>query len=322
MPAVSLVICVYKERELLERLLYKVVDCYDDLVVVHDGAETNTAATSPRIEEPPKEMAFDYSKTEADSPIPSFYKTSLVPLRSSSIRDLVLERGGRYFEGPRCYQQEPHWPFSWQQARHNWILRLDADEFPSEELKTWLRTFRYLPEPCAEISGYTCIWPLWNGRRAITRLWPRDRIFLFDRRHVRFFGMVEQVPIPDASYQPLNFILNHQPMRKSYGVVNILFRKQAYRWRRVIARSLLKKVTELPCWRWTCPDWPSSWRRIYDHPLKYAIKSMLLFPLRQCAAMLKARETPRLSACLNPALHHFMLGLQVMEEKRKLQMDQ
>jgi hypothetical protein len=47
--------------------------------------------------------------------------------------------------------------------------------------------------------------------------------------------MVEQVPIADDKYQPLEMILHHQPLRKSYGLHNILLRKQAYHWRAVIA---------------------------------------------------------------------------------------
>ncbi|HHY85799.1 MAG TPA: hypothetical protein GYA07_09775, partial [Verrucomicrobia bacterium] len=57
----------------------------------------------------------------------------------SGVRPLVEGASGRFFERQREYQQEPHWPFAWEQARHDWILRLDADEFPSEPLKAWLK---------------------------------------------------------------------------------------------------------------------------------------------------------------------------------------
>src|SRR5215468_5888457 len=99
-----------------------------------------------------------------------------------------------FFEQPRRFQQEPHWPFAWEQAHHDWILRWDADEFPSEDMRHWLSTFRTQPEPSANISGYTCIWPLWDGQRARTKRWPR-RIYLIHRQRVRFFGLVHQAPI-------------------------------------------------------------------------------------------------------------------------------
>src|SRR6266568_303553 len=139
MPDVSLVVCVFKEGDLLARLLQYAAGLYDDLVVVHDGPdETNGRA-------------------------------------------LVEKTGGRFFEAPRDFQQEPHWPLAWEKAAHDWILRLDADELPSEELKAWLQKFRTGPEPPEVISGFTCVWPLWNGTRAVSQRWPAGRHFLFHR---------------------------------------------------------------------------------------------------------------------------------------------
>lgn len=278
MPAISLVVCVYKDTALIERLLQEGADCYDDLVVVHDGPADTDA--SRRIEQ------------------------------------LVVQHNGRFFFRPRAFQQEPHWPFAWEQAKHDWILRLDADEFPSEELKRWLRRFRGCDEPSEAISGYTCIWPLWNGRKSVTKRWPDRRIFLFQKQRVRFFGMAEQVPIPDTFFEPLELVLNHQPNRKSYGVRNVLLRRQAYLWRQVIAQSLMGKPTDLPRWRWTSDDWPEFWRNLRRHPLRHSLVSLVRFPVHQFRGMLAVGEMPLISECLNPALHHFMLGLRVLVEKR------
>ncbi len=163
MPMVSLVVCVYQQGFLLQRLLQESEGCYDDLVVVHDGPDISDVAHVARC-----------------------FK-------------------GRFFEGDRVGSLEGQSPFAWRQANHDWILRLDADEFPSDELRVWLRKFCAAPEPAAEISGYTCIWPLWDGRRAITNKWPAGRIFLFNKNRVRFFGMIEQTPIPDGNYEALDF---------------------------------------------------------------------------------------------------------------------
>src|SRR5215813_211488 len=64
---------------------------------------------------------------------------------STNVRSMVEAVGGRFFERERAYQQEPHWPFAWGQARYDWILRLDSDEAPSPELKRWLEAFRKGP---------------------------------------------------------------------------------------------------------------------------------------------------------------------------------
>ena len=316
MPTLSLAVCVFRERDLLERLLHESSGLYDDLVVVHDGPEVSNGATSPPVEAPAKEMALDYSALAPDASLPPFYKTPPLPPRPGSIHELVMQHDGRYFEGPRCYQQEPHWPFTWWQAKHDWILRLDTDEFPSAEMKEWLRRFREAPEPEGSISGYTCLWPLWNGRKFITKRWPLGRIFLFQKKRVHFFGMAEQVPIPDTLYEPLNLMLHHRPKRKSYGVRNVLFRRQAYRWRRVIAQSLMRKPTDLPCWRRTSDEWPEFWCNLHRHPLRHSFVSLTRFPVYQFKGMVAVGQVPLISECLNPALHHFMLGLRVLVEKR------
>lgn len=313
MPRISLVVCLRKERAYLVRLLEQASDCYDDLVVVHDGPEEDSNARR-RASAPPPEMAVNYENDDKAVPVPPSYRPSYSPAKPNSTAEVVSRHDGRYFEGPRCFQQEPHWPFAWSQARYDWILRLDADEFPSQQLRTWLRDFRAAGDP-ADVSGYTCIWPLWNGREATTANWPAGRHFLFHRKRVRFFGMVEQVPVPDSYWTPLELVLHHQPNGKSYGIRNILFRRQAYRWRSVIAQSLMSSPTQLPCWRWKAPEWPEPWQYLRRSPLRYGISTSIRYPLIQFRSMIKAGQKPSLSAALNPGLHHLMLGLRVLVEK-------
>jgi hypothetical protein len=275
MPAISLVVCLYREGDLLARLLQHAAECYDDLVVVHDGQDT------------------------------------------TGVREIVAAAGGRFFERPRAFQQEPHWPFAWEQAAHDWILRLDADEFPSEELKRWLHAFRRESEPAAEISGFTCIWPLWNGRRQVSKKWPAGRNFLFHRQRVRFFGMAEQTPVADRRYEVLDFVLHHQPLRRSHDLRNILARKQAYHWRAIIAQSLLGKPTNLPCWRWDSEEWPVGWEQIRRRPLWTAVKRLTLSPLRVLRDQWRTEgKFYPLAATIGP-IHHALVCLKYGQLRRK-----
>jgi hypothetical protein len=276
MPAISLVVCLHRQRDLLERLLHESQGYYDDLVVVHDGPDVD------------------------------------------HVREVVDKAGGRFFApGKREFQQEPHWPFAWAQARHDWILRLDADEFPSQEMKKWLQEFRHAPESPPEISGYTCIWPIWNGRRELTKKWPAERHFLFHRQRVRFFGMVEQTPIPDGNYQRLDLILHHQPGRKSYGLHNILVRKQAYFWRERIATSLLGKPTDLICWRWVDPQWPLHWEQIRQRPFQIAFKRLTWDTLRTLRDQWRSERRIFPSAALNTTIHHALICLKYWLIRRR-----
>jgi FkbM family methyltransferase len=230
-----------------------------------------------------------------------------------SLREFIEGVGGRIFEHPRVGSLEGQSPFAWWSAKHEWILRLDADEFPSPDLTSWLRQFRDLPEESAGGDAFTCIWPLWDGRRATTTRWPDGRLFLFDRRCARFVGLVEQTPVIEGRIVSLPLTLCHQPRRKSYGVRNILFRKQAGAWRRVLAASLLGSPLALPRWRWDTGEWPGGWTRVVEEPLVEGLYRMLKFPWVQWRALRTHGEKFSASTCLNPALHHFMLCMNVWQ---------
>jgi hypothetical protein len=235
---------------------------------------------------------------------------------ASNMRSLVNAAGGRFFEQPLEYQQESHWPFAWKEAAHDWILRLDADEFPSDEMKQWLETFRKEREPSESISGYTCIWPLWNGHSATSHKWPGGRNFLFHRQRVRFFGLNEQVPIPDGRYEALDLVLHHQPSRKSYGLHNLLMRPQAYRWRTRLVQALLGKPTDLQCWRWDSESWPIYWEEIRQRPIQTFWKRLILGPLRTLRDQWKIEKRFYPLAALHGSIHHALVCLAYSKARR------
>lgn len=274
MPELSLVICLHRERDLLQRLLRHAEGCFDDLVVVHDGPD------------------------------------------EAGVRSLVEGHGGAFIERPRRFYEERHWPFAWAQAGHDWILRWDADEFPGEALKAWLGAFREQPEPPADVSGYTCIWPLWDGRRARTTTWPR-RVFLVNRQRVRHFGMVHQPPIADGRFVPVELVLHHQPPRETYGVRYTLARSKVRRWQAEGARALLGKPTDLPCWRWDSPDWPPTWEQIRRRPLWTGLSRLVLSPYWNAREMIHHGQFPWPSFVISFPLQHWMQCLSYIQARRE-----
>jgi hypothetical protein len=274
MPKLSLVVCVYHERDLLRRLLESARGLYDDLVVVHDGPD------------------------------------------DTGVRELVKSAGGRFFERPRAFQQEPHWPFAWSEARHDWILRLDADEVPGSELMAWLHQFKAAVEPAADVSGFTCIWPLWNGERMVSHRWPAGRSFLFHRQRVRFFGMVEQTPVPEGRWESLPLVLRHEPLRKSFGLANLLRRRQAYHWRERIATSLQGQPVDLECWRWGTAEWPLIWEQIRQRPLRTALVRLTRGTLATLRDQWRVDRKFYPSAALSGPLHHALICLKYWQLQR------
>lgn len=309
MPKISLVVCLRGERDFLARLLEHAEGCYDDLVVVHDGRETGEADWAPS---PPRmELAIDWARVPSAAPLPEIFARNQTQLVRGSLREFVESRGGRFFEHPRIGSLEGQSPFAWWAAKHDWILRFDADEYPTVSLSGWIADFRIKEESSVSSLGFSCIWPLWDGHRTTTTTWPTGRLFLFDRRHASMIGMPEVTPTIEGGVSELPLILCHQPHRKSYGIRNILFRRQAYVWRKVIATSLLKSPLSIPRWRYATSSWPGSWHSMVEEPLLEGFYRLFKFPLEQARSLRIHKERLSLSICLNPALHHFMICMQL-----------
>lgn len=291
MPKISLVVCLYREKDLLEKLLKHSEGCYDDLVVVHDGTENSQpeslhsdyispaqlSLTAPQA--PPIQLARDYSDLPRNSTMPSGYRLGNAPHPLGSIQELVHQYNGRFYEGPRCFQQEPHWPFAWWAAKYDWILRLDADEYPSEALRIWLKDFRKRLSPPNSTCGFLCIWPYWDGTHEFIIDHTESRPFLINKRRVSFFGMAEQGPIPLSQWKGTGLTLHHRPSRPSFGLSYIFFRMQSYRWRQCIAGSLLRRPIDLPRWNYQQDTWPTHWAQIVDRPWLIGLRRFVRFLL-------------------------------------------
>jgi len=323
MPALSLVVCVYHQRDLLERLMQRAEGCYDELVVIHDGPEHEPSDNPLQGDDLTKgklpshaipQLAVDFADPDRLAEAARFWKEKTGSAVKGSVHELVQTHGGRFFEGPRCFNHECQWPFAWSQCANDWILLLDSDEFPGPELKAWLKQFRAGPGSDSA-SGYTCVWPLWDGQKTLSQKYPRGRLFLIHRQRVRYFAMGESRPRPDAAFQDLDLILHHQPSRRSYGLRNV-FRKDGARWRRRIAEALLKRPTDLSCWRWNSDRWPQEWEQIRQRPLHTAIKRLGLETLRGLREQWRTGKRLFPMAAVSGPLYHALICLEFRRQRR------
>lgn len=270
-----MLICVHGDRQPLRRLLEKSVDCYDELLVIHDG--------------------------------PDF----------EDVRSLVVERGGRFIERPRAFSQEPHLPYAFGEASNDWILRFDSDEFPGSGLKNWLSEFRNEREPASTVSGYYCVWPAWNGRRAITKHWPSKRLFLFHRNRVKVIGLCENGPQPDTIPYKLSLTLVHEPKGQSHGLRNIFGKPRSHQARVNIASALLGSPRNQPTWRYNGDRWLAGWQQVKDHPILTGLWRLSVWPPRQALAMLLAGDLPRPSVFCHAGIFHATICFEYWRQRRR-----
>jgi len=273
MPKISLVVCVYGDREPLARLLAESSGCYDELLVVHDG--------------------------------PDF----------QNVEELVQSWSGRFYVRPRAFCHEPHMPFALEKASCDWILKLDSDEYPSRELRGWITKFRDQPAP-EDISGYQCIWPVWNGKKQVTRYWPNKRTFLYHRQRIRYIGIAEMHFFPDMPLVKLPLVLQHEPATPSHGFKNIFGKQRTRDARDRAVQAILGSPLDHPRWRYDDAAWPTSIEEIRSHPILTGLRRLFVWPPRQAVGMLLAGDFPHPSVFAHAGTFHATLCYEYCPQPR------
>ena len=234
------------------------------------------------------------------------------------VRSLVEQYHGRFTERPRAYSQEPHIPFAIGEAKHDWILRFDTDEYPSNELRDWLTEFRKTENIDPTIAGYQWICPVWNGRRAITRNWPNKSVRLFNRDRASVVGVCENGPQPDTGYRCPKMRLRfcHEPPVRSHGLRNIFGKKRTAQARQNLVHALFGSPLEHPTWRHHSDQWPAGWQDVKDHPILTGLRRLFVWPPRQALAMLLAGDLPRPSAFCHAGIFHATVCYEFWKQRR------
>jgi hypothetical protein len=232
------------------------------------------------------------------------------------VGNLVAQYDGRFIERSRSFSQEPHLPFAFGQAHYDWILRFDADEYPSAALRNWLIDFRQ-HENVDTTTGFYCIWPVWNGRKAITQHWPNKRLFLFNRQRVSYIGVCEQGPLPESRCEKLPLVLRHEPPGASHGFENLFRKKRTRQARENAAVALLGSPLAQPCWRYSKENWPPLWEEVKQHPFLVCLKRLLIWPWRHAIAMTLAGDLPRPSVFLHAGIFNAWLCFDFWRLRRK-----
>ena len=97
-----------------------------------------------------------------------------------------------------------------KKARYNWILKIDADESLSNELRENIKNL----VKSESIDSYSFIHPLWDGKKTITKNWPR-KTALVRKSKISFLAF----PGFDASIRTLgtnkktDYIIYHKPLK-------------------------------------------------------------------------------------------------------------
>jgi glycosyltransferase involved in cell wall biosynthesis len=165
--------------------------------------------------------------------------------------EIAERHGARVFVRPLVGHAEVSTVFAFEQARAEWILSLDADEFLSEGLRSQLRAL----VADERVNGYEVLWRMWDGARYITENGP-FKLSLFRRACVHVLGTIHAMEQVDPPVRRVMLQLEHRPLYNKYALRTVLTKQR--RWARINAREFLRDLDELPSFNWHGPPrWPA-----------------------------------------------------------------
>jgi len=210
-----------------------------------------------------------------------------------------------------------HMITAFKKAKNDWLLKIDADEYLSTELKDNIR--RLAQNPFAD--AYSFRWLLWDGKRYATRNYSHKKA-LFRKSRISFLqfpGWDEPSTYPENTIKT-NYLLHHKP---KYGV-NEAFLSWKKLWARSIRRGkdqakyTLKDFNEIEKFQYYKKEFPLNIRIRRSFPLLSA-------PIFSIVALFKGifsdgawREgTIILKGAIETSLFYLWLGREIYRLKCK-----
>lgn len=163
-------------------------------------------------------------------------------------------------------------PILLRKAKGPWILKIDADEVLSEEMRNNLR--RLAENPL--VNGYTFIWPYWNGEKAITKKWPR-KPSLYRKSKISYFGFPHwDDPKIGGKIIDTPYTLHHKPLHSCLPTWKIFKEKILGRYARLQAEYTIKPFDSFDRFQYVEKNFPRSIRIRREYPLLSSLPSAIL----------------------------------------------
>jgi glycosyltransferase involved in cell wall biosynthesis len=164
--------------------------------------------------------------------------------------EIAESHGCRIFVQPLVGNPEASTVFAYEQARSEWILALDADEFLSEPLRDGLRAL----VADDTVNGYEMLWRMWDGTRYFTENGP-FKLSLFRRSRVHMIGWIHATESVDPPVRRVQLQLEHRPLYNNFSIRTALTKQR--RWARVNAANFIGDINALPRFNVEGPvSWP------------------------------------------------------------------
>ncbi len=277
MPNITLLVCTYGDREPLKRLLERSRDCYDELIVVHDGPDFEGVR-------------------------------SLVVQRGGSF----IERPRAFSQEPHIPfaigEAANEWILRFDSDEYpsgelrDWLL----DFRKASNVDPKIAGYRWI---CPAWNGRKRITMNWPYK--FLRLFNRNKVTMIGLCE----NGPEPDAGYTSPRIPLRFW--HEPSSPSLGLRNIFGKERTRQARKNIARALLGSPKNHPRWRYESDEWPTGWRQVKERPILTGLWRLLVWPPRQALAMMLVGDFPRPSVFTHAGIFHATVCFRYWRMKRE-----
>jgi glycosyltransferase involved in cell wall biosynthesis len=156
--------------------------------------------------------------------------------------DICRKYTAKIFVRPWAGVADVHRPFSFAQATGEWIMRLDADEFLSSQLRSSIKDL----VRADGVDLYRFLWPYWDGvRRVTTKIDHPYKACLARRSVLYYYGLPEEPLRTYGCAKSVALELSHMPEYNNYTFRT--FRRKTLPCARSMAREIWREPSEIAC---------------------------------------------------------------------------
>lgn len=130
---------------------------------------------------------------------------------------------------------ESHYIFAIEKCKYPWFLRIDADEYLEDTLRTNLKELTN----DFEVACYAFIWPIWDGTKYISKGWPYKN-FLFQKSKIGMINLFHHPILVYGKTKKINQTIHHKPLYNNYTPET--FENKTLKWCKLQARDHLAPI--------------------------------------------------------------------------------
>lgn len=205
--------------------------------------------------------------------------------------------------------------FGLEKARYNWILKMDDDESLSNELRKNIRSLI----KAKDVDAYSFIHPLWDGKKPITKTWPRKTV-LVRKSKISYFGFpgFDMNVNTTGRIKKTNYVIIHKPTENQDVGWKGYRKKVLKRYAPSQAKNLLRDFKEFPTFQYREKDFPLKIRirKIFPIFTNFAYAFLIFFKqIFFDGAIREGRYG--LNVAIKTFIYNVYLGYLIQKEKSK-----